>query len=60
MDVSAEYIPTMSIEIKAGRNFEPESETERKESVVITEGWARAFNLTDPIGKEMMWLVTGT
>src|SRR6478609_8969848 len=58
MDVSAEYIPTMSIEIKAGRNFEPESETDRKESVVITEGLARAFNLTDPIGKEIIWMDT--
>lgn len=58
MDVSAEYIPIMGIEITAGRNFEPESETDRKESVIITESTARAFGLTDPIGKEIIWLDT--
>jgi ABC-type antimicrobial peptide transport system permease subunit len=58
LDVSAEYIPTMGIAITKGRNFEPESETDRKESVIITEGTARAFGLTDPIGKEIIWLDT--
>jgi len=57
-DVSAEYIPTMGIEVTAGRNFEPDSETDRKESVIITEGMARTFGMTDPIGKEIIWLDT--
>ena len=39
-----------------GRNFE--SETDRKESVIITEGMAREFGLADPIGKESIWMDT--
>ena len=58
MDVSAEYIPTIGITITEGRNFESESETDRKESVIITEGLARALDLTNPIGKEIIWLDT--
>ena len=58
LDVSAEYIPTMDIAIIKGRNFESESETDRKESVIITEGMAREFGLADPIGKEIIWMDT--
>lgn len=58
MDVSAEYIPTIGITITEGRNFGSESETDRKESVIITEGLARALDLTNPIGKEIIWLDT--
>ncbi len=57
-DISAEYIPTMGITLKEGRNFEPESETDRKESVIITEGLAKQFGITNAIGKEIIWLDT--
>lgn len=58
LDISAEYIPTMGITIKDGRNFESESETDRKESVIITEGLAKELGMTKPIGKEIIWLDT--
>jgi len=58
LDISAEYIPTMGIHLKEGRNFESESETDRKESVIITEGLARELGMTNPIGKEIIWLDT--
>ncbi len=58
LDVSADYISTIGITLKEGRNFEPESETDRKESVIITEGLASKLGLVKPIGKEIIWLDT--
>ncbi|HEU5291222.1 MAG TPA: ABC transporter permease [Cyclobacteriaceae bacterium] len=56
MDVSADYLAALDINLKEGRNFELDSETDRKESVIITEGLARKFGMTKPIGKEIIWL----
>lgn len=56
MDVSADYLAALDINIKEGRNFAVDSETDRKESVIITEGLARKFGMTKPIGKEIIWL----
>lgn len=58
LDVSDDYISTIGIQLLKGRNFEPDSETDRKESVIITEGLAKQFGLTEPIGKEIIWLDT--
>jgi len=58
LDVSADYIPTMGVKILEGRNFILDSETDHKESVIITEGLARKFSLTNPIGKEIIWMDT--
>lgn len=58
LDVSADYLPTLGITLKEGRNFEPESATDRKESVIITEGLAKQLNMLQPIGKEIIWLDT--
>jgi hypothetical protein len=56
LDISADYIPTMGMVLKEGRNFEPESETDRKESVIITEGLARKLGMKEAVGKEIVWL----
>lgn len=58
LDVSAEYLQTIGAKLKEGRDFKPESETDRKESVIITEGLARKFGLTHPIGSEIVWMDT--
>jgi putative ABC transport system permease protein len=58
LDVSADYISTIGIRLLKGRDFEPDSETDRKESVIITEGLAKQFGLIEPIGKEIIWLDT--
>jgi len=58
LDVSADYIPIIGITLKEGRNFESESETDRKESVIITEGLANKLGMVKPIGKEIIWLDT--
>lgn len=58
LDISADYLPTLGITLKEGRNFVQDSETDRKESVIITEGLARKFGMTQPIGKEIIWMDT--
>lgn len=58
MDVSADYLPTIGLTLKEGRNFQEDSETDRKESVIITENLARNFGMTQAVGKEITWLDT--
>ncbi|MBI3218651.1 MAG: ABC transporter permease [Bacteroidetes bacterium] len=58
LDVSADYLDVLDINVIEGRTFQPESETDRKESVIITEGLAKQLNMTKPIGKEIIWLDT--
>lgn len=58
LDISDDYIPALDITVKEGRNFTADSETDRKESVIITEGLARKLGMTKPIGKEIIWMDT--
>jgi len=43
--VSPEYIPTMNMEIKSGRNFQPNSESDKRRAVIVNEAFARAYNI---------------
>lgn len=54
-DVGADYLATVGITLTQGRNFEPESETDRRESVIITEDLAKQLGLSQPIGAEIIW-----
>ena len=58
LHVSPEYIPTVGLTIIAGRNFQKDSETDRKESIIITNKVATLLGLDDPIGKEIVWMDT--
>lgn len=58
LHVSAEYLTTMGLTLTQGRNFEKDSETDRKESVIITEKVATMFGMNDPVGKEIVWMDT--
>jgi ABC-type antimicrobial peptide transport system permease subunit len=55
LDVGADYLSTVGITLTQGRNFEPESETDRKESVIITEDLAKQLGLSKPLGAEIIW-----
>jgi len=55
IEVGDQYLATMGLTLTAGRDFTKDSKTDEKESVIITENMARLFNLTDPIGKELVW-----
>jgi putative ABC transport system permease protein len=56
MDVGDSYIKTVGLELVEGRDFQKDSETDMKESVIITEKFARSFGWDKPIGKEIIWL----
>lgn len=55
IDVGDDYLDVMGIELLAGRDFIKDSETDRRESVIVTKGFADQFGWADPIGKEVMW-----
>jgi len=56
MDVGDNYLKTVGIDLIEGRDFVKDSETDFKESVIITEKFARSFGWDKPIGKEILWL----
>lgn len=58
LDVGEDYVPTVGLTLLQGRNFTADSETDRKESVIVTEGLAKELGLTEPIGKELIWMDT--
>lgn len=58
IDVGDEYLKTMGLELVAGRDFGRDSETDRKESIIVTESFAKSFGWDDPIGKEVLWMDT--
>jgi putative ABC transport system permease protein len=49
--VDHSFIPTMGIEIVAGRNFSEEFTTDTSESVIINETAAQKFGWENPVGK---------
>ncbi len=55
IDVGDNYLHTMDLKLIAGRDFEKDSKTDQKESVIITEKMAKLFNLGNAIGKELIW-----
>ncbi len=58
LNVGDGYLNTVGLTLKVGRDFELDSETDRKESVIITEGLARKLGMKDPIGQKITWLDT--
>lgn len=55
IEVGDAYLSTMGLELTAGRDFTRDSETDLRESVIITENMAKLFDFKDPIGKEFIW-----
>ncbi len=58
MDVGDDYLKTVGMTLLEGRDFIKDSETDRKESIIITEELARKFGWDKPIGKEVIWMDT--
>ena len=55
MDIGDNYFEAMEMSLIAGRHFEPNSETDRKESIIVTEEFVKAFGWKgDPIGKRIV------
>ncbi len=58
-DIGDNYFEVMDMKLVAGRNFMKDSETDRKESVLVTEELVKEFGWTDsPIGKRLVWMDT--
>ncbi|MEQ1585372.1 MAG: ABC transporter permease [Cyclobacteriaceae bacterium] len=55
IEVGDNYLSTMDLKLLEGRDFVKDSETDRNESVIITEKLAKAFGWTHPLGKEIIW-----
>ncbi|MEO7992135.1 MAG: FtsX-like permease family protein [Chryseolinea sp.] len=53
--VGDNYLHTMDLKLLEGRDFIKNSETDQKESVIITEQMAKLFGWDKPIGKELIW-----
>lgn len=58
MHIGTDYLKTAGITLKSGRDFERDSETDKKESVIITEKLAAKFGWDQPLGKEIVWMDT--
>jgi len=58
MDVGDNYLSTVGLVLVEGRDFVKDSETDVKESVIITEKMARDFGWDKPLGKEIIWMDT--
>jgi len=55
MDGGDRYLKTTGFHLVEGRDFQKDSETDLKESVIITEKFAAKFGWEKPIGKEILW-----
>jgi ABC-type antimicrobial peptide transport system permease subunit len=58
IEVGDEYLKTMDMTLIKGRDFKKDSETDRKESIIVSEKLAKTFGWNDPIGKQVTWLDT--
>lgn len=58
LDIGEDYVSTVGLTLIEGRNFTPDSETDRKESVIVTKGLVDELGLKNPIGKEIIWMDT--
>ncbi|NQV17300.1 MAG: ABC transporter permease [Armatimonadetes bacterium] len=52
--VDSHYIPTMEIELTAGRNFSENFPADQGESVIINEAAVKEFGWDEPIGKTFL------
>ncbi len=56
MEIGDNYFETIGMTLVDGRNFQKDSETDRKESVIVTEELIKEFGWKDnPIGKRLVW-----
>ena len=55
IDVGDHYLKTMNLELLEGRDFVQDSETDKKESIIISQKMATMFGLEKPLGKEVIW-----
>lgn len=55
IDVGDHYLKTMNLSLTEGRDFVQDSETDKKESIIISKKMADMFGWDKPLGKEIIW-----
>lgn len=56
VDIGDDYLKTMNIALLEGRDFKKDSETDKRESVLVSEEFIKQFKISDnPIGKRLLW-----
>ncbi|MBL7857005.1 MAG: ABC transporter permease [Cyclobacteriaceae bacterium] len=58
IDVGDHYLETMGLTLTEGRDFLKDSETDRKESIIVTQKFADSFGWKEPLGKQITWMDT--
>ena len=51
--IDADYIPSMNMELIAGRNFSDENTSDSRRSIIVNEALLKSYSITDPIGKRL-------
>ncbi len=55
ISVGDKYLTTMNLSLKEGRDFISESETDKKESVIVSQKLVDLFGWDKPLGKELIY-----
>src|SRR5688572_16266411 len=55
IEVGDNYLKTMDLTLIEGRDFTQDSETDKKESVIISQKLATMLGWEKPLGKELIW-----
>jgi ABC-type antimicrobial peptide transport system permease subunit len=55
IEVGDNYLKTMDLKLISGRDFITDSETDKRESVIITQKMADLFAWDNPLGKDILW-----
>lgn len=58
IDVGDGYLKTMGLTLIEGRDFRKDSETDKKESIIVTERFVKSFGWKQALGKEVIWMDT--
>jgi putative ABC transport system permease protein len=58
INVGDDYLKTFGLELVSGRDFVKDSETDRKESIIVSKKFADKFGWDNAIGKKITWMDT--
>ena len=58
INVGDNYLQTVDLKLIAGRDFQKDSETDRAESIIVSEKLVKSFGWEEAIGKEVIWMDT--
>jgi putative ABC transport system permease protein len=47
------HIPTLGIQLKAGRNFSPDFSADKQRGLIVNEAFVKAYNLKNPLGVQV-------